>query len=330
MDASYKAYCKANPFGKPVESEAVLKAKSLKLAKAIAFWQEGVQTHNASAKTKRQVHVTDDEFAGLSGSQFSVSNGGTPDPKYVREVSLRDKLMLVTESMKSKIDQRKIEQAKDLKRQAQELLDDVSDRSSSKHKKMRRHNTSNSDSEPDTGLNALDSFMKVLKRKIENREYIIDFALMSTSRLAEIKMLNASSHKKTRLQAGVIFHHSLSESDVQLFSGDLCQIFDGFLLHYFRLISESHLDTPIKIIFDRISWWQWVSSMFVGNPSANVLVIKEFMIEHHAIEWWDLYAEALYARHVAIYHAYNLTPLEAEEIAEVEEEDPEVEVEILE
>lgn len=40
--------------------------------------------------------------------------------------------------------------------------------------------------------------------------------------------------------------------------------------------------------------------------------------------------EALYARHVAIPHAYNLTPPEAEEIAEVEEEDLEVEVEVLE
>jgi hypothetical protein len=33
---------------------------------------------------------------------------------------------------------------------------------------------------------------------------------------------------------------------------------------------------------------------------------------------------------VAIPHAYNLTPPEAEEIAEVEEEDLEVEVEVLE
>ena len=91
-------------------------------------------------------------------------------------------------------------------------------------------------------------------------------------------MLNTSYHKKTSLQVGVIFHHSLSESDVQLFSEDLGEIFDGFLFHYLRLISESCLTSPLKIIFDRISWWQWVSSQFVGNPAAKVMFIKKFML----------------------------------------------------
>ena len=284
-DASYKAFCKAHAFGKPAETEESLQAKSLKLAKAVAFWQEGVQTHNALVPSK-QVHVTDADFANLGGSQFSFSNGGTPTPNLRMEGQLRDKLMLVHGSLKDKANEQKKIKADELQRQARELLDDVSERSPKRKKKKSKQPSSDSDSDHDTGLNALDTFMKALKRKIELAEYI-DFALMSTSRLAEIKMLNASSHKKTRLQAGVIFHHSLSESDVQLFSGDLGQIFDGFLFTYLRLISESHLPLPMKTIFDRISWWQWVSSMFVGNPAANVLFIKKFMIEHHAAEWWN-------------------------------------------
>jgi hypothetical protein len=52
------------------------------------------------------------------------------------------------------------------------------------------------------------------------------------------------------------------------------------------LISESRLPSPMKTMLDRISWWQWVSTNFVGNPAANVLFIKKFMVEHHKEEFW--------------------------------------------
>ena len=59
------------------------------------------------------------------------------------------------------------------------------------------------------------------------------------------------------------------------------------MFHYLRLISESRLTSPLKIILDRISWWQWVASQFVGNPAANVMFIKKFMVDHHDAEWWE-------------------------------------------
>ena len=70
-------------------------------------------------------------------------------------------------------------------------------------------------------------------------------------------------------------------------SEDLGAIFDGFFFHYLEMINDSHLPTPVKTFFDRIKWWQWVSSNFVGNPAAHVMFVKHFMVEHHGDEFWE-------------------------------------------
>ena len=131
-------------------------------------------------------------------------------------------------------------------------MDSVSEPSSKPSRRKKQRRESDSDSEPEQGLSALESFLRVVKRKIDNAEYI-DFSSMSTSILAEIKMLNASSSKTSRISAGVTFHHSLSESDVKLFTDDLGQIFDGFFFHYLKMVNKSQLSCPVKILFDRIS-----------------------------------------------------------------------------
>ena len=92
--ASYEAFCKRHPFDKAADTDAQLQAKSLKLAKSIAFWQKGIETHNESLDSKHQVKISDADFLGLTGSQFSVSNGGTPTPNLKMEGLLREKLML--------------------------------------------------------------------------------------------------------------------------------------------------------------------------------------------------------------------------------------------
>ena len=177
--------------------------------------------------------------------------------------------------------------AEDLKRQAREIEDenDGDSLSSSKKKLKRRNNSSGSDDDTDQGVSALENLMKSIKRKIENSEYI-DFASISTSRLYEIKMLNATSSKTTRIHANITFRTTLSEADVKILSEDLGSIFDGFFFHYLEMVNESQLPTPVKTIFDRI-WWQWVSTNFVGNPAAQVMFIKHFMVEHHAEEFWE-------------------------------------------
>ena len=280
-DAEYKAYCTRVPFNKEEAATEDPEAKSLKLAKAISFWQVGMATHNAKPHSKK-VTFTDTDVAGLSSSQFSFSNGETPHPTRV-EGELRAKLLFVQDSKRR---DEQIKKAEELKRQAQEILDSVSEATPKPSRKKKQRHDSDSDSDPEQGLNALEFFLRVLRLKIANAQYI-DFASMSTSRLAEIKMLNASSSKSSRISAGITFHHSLSESDVRLFTDDLGQIFDGFFFHYLKMVNESQLECPVKTVFDRISWWQWVSSNFVGNPAANVMFIKRFMVEHHGAAFWE-------------------------------------------
>ena len=125
---------------------------------------------------------------------------------------------------------------------------------SSKKKLKRRSNDSDCDSDTDQGFSALDNLLKSIKRKIENSEYI-DFASISSSRLYEIKMLNSSSSKTTRIHASITFRTTLSEADVKSLSVDLGAIFDGFFFHYLEIINDSHLPSPVKTIFNRIKWW---------------------------------------------------------------------------
>ena len=107
-------------------------------------------------------------------------------------------------------------------------------------------------------------------------------------------MLNSSSAKTTRMHAGLSFRQCLSEADVKVLSDDLAAIYDGFFFHYLQMVSESRLTTPVKVIFDRIRWWQWVASNFVGNPAAQVMYIKNFVVEYHTAESWELVAKNSY------------------------------------
>ena len=168
--------------------------------------------------------------------------------------SLRDKLAAITPPPDNRESRLKL--AADLKRQLLELEQepDKVKQPNSRRRHKRRHN-SDSDYDSEQGVSALDFFLKEMRDKIENRAYI-DFASLSTSRLSEIKMLNASSSKATRIQANLTFRHTLSEADVQVLSEDLSSIFDGFFYHYLEMIDDSHLDLPRKKVFDRIRWWQ--------------------------------------------------------------------------
>jgi hypothetical protein len=199
------------------------------------------------------------------------------------EGKLKRKLMAVQEDYRSKAE--KLVLARELESKAQAIRDEAGGKSRSSSSRKRPTSVSDSESEPDRGICALDNFLNVFKRKIDRAEYI-DFASISTSRLAELKMLNASSAKTSRIAAGLVVCTSLTEADVKILSEDLAEILYGFFYHYLGLISESRLDSPIKVLLDRISWWQWIATNFVGNPAANVLFIKKFMVEHHKEVFW--------------------------------------------
>ena len=169
--------------------------------------------------------------------------------------------------------------------QISELRDSISVNSSKSVATKRKNDGTASDDEPNQGHHALDNFMDALKHKVESADYI-DFAAMSSNRLREIKMLNSTSSKQTKISAGLFMRTSLSEADVAVLTSDLHQIFDGFFYHYLKLVSESHLADPMATIMDRISWWQWMASTFAKNPAAQVKFIKSVRVEHHAAPFW--------------------------------------------
>ena len=141
------------------------------------------------------------------------------------------------------------------------------------------------DAPVDHGIHALDVFLSAIKRKVELAEYI-DFASMSAQRLKEIKMLNCTSSKSSKIATGIVLRHSLSEADVTILTDDFTQITDGFLFHYLKVISESNLDDPMATVMDRLSWWQWICHVFGANVAAQVKFIKNFLVEHHGELFW--------------------------------------------
>ena len=289
----YKAFCAANVTPqKPLPEDE--EAKSLRLAKIFDFWGEAMATHNLKAGPKKQVKFTDNELKNFTGSQFSDSENGTPHlSSKSKEVDLRAKLAIIMPSLKEKAS--KQARVKELQRELQDLTGDSDDEPEAPRQKKKRkpRHDSGSDSDAEQGMSALEIFLKSMMKKIDCSDYI-DFATLSTSRLHEIKMLNSSSSKTTRMSAGLSFRQCLSEADVKVLSDDLPAIHDGFFYHYLQMVSESRLTTPVKIIFDRIRWWQWVSGNFVGNPAAQVMYIKNFVVDYHTAESWELAAKNSY------------------------------------
>ena len=297
--APYKAFCDAFvtpqvPVPLPLAEDE--EAKSVRLAKIFDYWQSALSTHNSDVAPAKQVQFSDKELSSFTGSQFSDSANGTPhvSKSSSMEGSLKAKLALIQPSLKERA--AKIARAKELRQELHDLegSSDEEQKAPRPSKKQKQRKGSDSDSDSESGsISALDSFIKNMKLKIEKSEYI-DFASLSTPRLHEIKMLNSSSSKISRIHANLSFRQFLSEADVKTLSEDLAAIFDGFLFHYLQMVSESHLPDPIKTIFDRIRWWQWVSSNFVGNPAAQVMYIKHFMVEYHQAEFWEPVAKNSY------------------------------------
>ena len=283
-------FCAANKLTKPSPTPEELEAASVKLTKVFAFWESALSTHNKKLKPVKQVLFSDNDLLSFTADEFSTSEGGTPPCVPISSSmssDLRDKLTSIKPPSLHERAERLL-LACNLKRQARALEseDDEDSVLSSKMKHKRHSNNSDCDSDADQGISALDNLLTSIKRKIENSEYI-DFASVSSSRLYEIKMLNSSSSKTTRIHASITFRTTLSEADVKTLSEDLGAIFDGFFFHYLEMINDSHLPTPVKTFFDRIKWWQWVSSNFVGNPAAHVMFVKHFMVEHHGDEFWE-------------------------------------------
>ena len=284
----YDAFCVAYKPPKPSPTPGEQEAASQKLAKVFEFWDSALTTHNKKQRPEKQVHFSDSDLQSFAASEFSISDGGTAHVSKSSTLNsdLRAKLAFIKPPLHARAEKLKL--AEDLKRQAREIEDaiDEDSTSSSTKKHKRRNHDSGSDDDADQGVSALESLMKSVRRKIEISDYI-DFASISTSRLYEIKMLNATSSKTTRLNANISFRTTLSEADVKVLSEDLGSIFDGFLFHYLEMVNESQLPTPVKTIFDRIKWWQWVASNFVGNPAAQAMFIKHFMVYHHSEEFWE-------------------------------------------
>ena len=308
-EPAYKAFCDANvkpPAPPPPPSD---EAKSLRVAKIFDFWEKALVSHNAAVAPAKQVHFTDSDLQSFTGSQFSTSDSGKFRVSKTSSMAgdLRAKLDLLQPNLQERAS--KSARIKELQRELRDLDDDSDDgsKASRPSKKRRERRNSGSDSDSEQGVSALECFMKTMKDKIERRQYI-DFASLSTTRLHEIKMLNSSSSKTTRIQANLSFRQFLSEADVKTLSEDLEAIFDGFLYHYLKMVSESHLPTPVKVVFDRIQWWQWVSSNFTGNPAAQVMYIKHFMVEHHMEEFWEPIAKNSYTLVAKCRDAFS-TPL---------------------
>ena len=286
-EEDYAAFCKNTPFG---DDTATRKRKDEKLALAIDYWQLATESHNKDVPANEVLKLTDKEIEKLSGSQFSLSVRGTPtfhQPALPRDSELRSKLLMVSNELNAK--REKIRQAEDFERKAAELRGSISGGSRvppNKRKAEEDEQSASSRSErEDKGTHALDLFLTATKRKVELAEYI-DFASMSESRIKEIKMLNCTTSKSSKLAVGIVLRHSLSESDVAILTDDFSQIADGFLYHYLKVVSESNLENPLATIMDRLSWWQWMCRVFGKNFAAQVKFIKNFMVEHHDQPFW--------------------------------------------
>ena len=286
-EEDYAAFCKNTPFG---DDTAARKRKDEKLALAIDYWQLATESHNKDVPANEVLKLTDKEIEKLSGSQFSLSVRGTPtfhQPALPRDSELRSKLLMVSNELNAK--REKIRQAEDFERKAAELRGSISGGSRvppNKRKAEEDEQSASSRSErEDKGTHALNLFLTATKRKVELAEYI-DFASMSESRIKEIKMLNCTTSKSSKLAVGIVLRHSLSESDVAILTDDFSQIADGFLYHYLKVVSESNLEDPLATIMDRLSWWQWMCRVFGKNFAAQVKFIKNFMVEHHDQPFW--------------------------------------------
>ena len=281
----YAKFCKDVPFDSNALNESPSQMKNAKLALAVDYWKEAMSSHNMGAPAGKSLSLSDEEVAKLSGSQFSFSEHGTPKfhkPAPPNEQALRAKLLAASASMTAKRD--KIRQAEELERQAADLRDSLSVASHASPGKRKSEEEDESHHD-DQGTHALDIFLTTTKRKVECAEYI-DFASMSASRLKEIKMLNCTSSKSSKIAAGLVLRHSLSEADVLILSDDFTQITDGFLFHYLKVVSESNLPDPLATIIDRLGWWQWMCHVFGTNFAAQVKFIKNFLVEHHGEPFW--------------------------------------------
>jgi hypothetical protein len=289
-DPAYQAFCDANQPEDQDDEEREVPSEKEKMEAAVEFWRKAGASHNENVGRSKHVNFSKKELANIAPSQYSNSAGGTPTfHKSARETELKQKLMQVSGEYKKRA--ARLDEARERERRDQERRESSSiasnDRASSQAGKRKwQRRGSDSDSDADQGSSALDTFLSIFMRKINRAEYI-DFASISTSRLAEIKMLNATSTKTSRIAAGLVVCTSLSEADVKILSEDLTEIFDGFFYHYLEMINESRLDSPVKTMIDRIKWWQWIATNFAGNPAANVLFIKKFMVEHHMVEFWE-------------------------------------------
>jgi hypothetical protein len=282
----YERFCSEVPFP-DVDLEG--ERKSAKLALGVSYWQNCLVTHNAAVPEKKQLTLSDKEFNMLTGSQFSVTAGGTPNlhaDALAGEDVLRQKLLTVHESAIAKRKEL-LREADEFERKALDIRGALSVSSSGSFASKRKTPSSSStgNAEPTQGIHALDNFMLAIRRKIDDADYI-DFAAMSTDRLRGIKMLNAASSKSTRLSVDIVVRHSVSEADVAILTDDLLQIYDGFFFHYLRLVSESRLPDPMATIMDRISWWQWMATNFMLHPAAQVKFIKSFLVDHHKAPFW--------------------------------------------
>jgi hypothetical protein len=281
----YDDFLEIAPFGskKSVVSE---EEKSRKLTAAITYWEDAFTTINKTVPKDKHQGLSDADVDKLTGSQFSVSVGGTPTIKdsFVRtaeERALREKLTKATAQYKELVAiNLKKKEVEDLTNQ---LMEDVS--LPSKKKRKQRAVASDSDDDADTGTHALDRFLRSFKNLVERALYI-DFSRVSANRLKAIKMLNASSIKTTTIAVGLTFKSAMSDADVAYLENDLLEITSGFHHHYIKVVSESQLDNPMAIMTDRLEWWQWTATTFFGNPAAQVLFIKDFVFDNHAAPFW--------------------------------------------
>ena len=288
---NYKKFCTDVPFDGGASPKRSPGTESKKQDYFASFWQDAFSSHNTGKPSKQQLHLSKDEIEKFTGSQYTISVGGTPafhNEPTKEMAALRAKLVKALEVSKTN----KIAEALLLEQKAKKLRESAGSVSSSSSvvsappKRKRDHHDSDGDDDRDNGLHALDLFMKTAQRRVDDAKYI-DFASLSSDRLRSIKMLNSTSVKESRISAGLVLKSSLSEADVVTLSDDLPQIFDGFFFHYIKLISESHLPTPMATILDRLSWWKWVADNFKGNSAAQVMFIKSFVVDHHSAPFWE-------------------------------------------
>ena len=288
----YTNFLAGTPFAKNAKKVLSEAEKSEKLARAIAFWQDGVDSHNLAVPEKKMPHLSDEDIERLTPSSYSVSVKGTTNfikpARTPEEESVRQRLL---EAQKSKKRTDNLRAAEDLERRAKEFRDAVADDESvvslktAPRKKKRKDSDSEDDSDPKQGLHALAIFTAKVKRQVEEADYI-EFASMSTSRLKQIKMLGITASTSSRLAVNLVLKHQLTEADITVLSEDFEEIRDGFFNHYITVVSESQLPNPMATVIDRIGWWKVLSNTFIDQPAAQVKFLRYFVLEHHATLFW--------------------------------------------